>query len=360
MVIYGIHGAPSVNDLADANTTAVGSLSQNPVLLSPRMTTSSDGALEPATVVTEAAQETLQPQVLNFSNFSNFSPSGTLADGAAALALPADNLNDGDTTRSDVPAVTSSLNAEIRASSTPISAGIAKSVQSLPNVPKSISTTLQPSSNMDRSNLPTPNTRTVLAPGVSTTLQYPGTDPQPDLTSGTKTSTAISNFKYISPSSHTVSDDFTATRGSDTSTSGQSLPDFRTGVLDDFGTPILLLSHTTALPSNRVKEPPPLTISGHTVTADSLGQYVINNQTLTRGGVVTVSGTKISLAANASDVIVGTSTEALGPSVTAELASGPNGTEIQKFSGNALGARDGVTSSSILWLVSKFLVLLWM
>ena len=386
MVIEGIYGAPPVNNLVNPNTTAVSILSQNAILPSPRTSSSLDStdsafpagvtealavnseipgavaealsvnSLIDAAITASQAQETLQPQGLNFSNLN---ASATSINDRLAFALSVDSLNNGDTTGSHVSAAISPLNADIRANSTAISAGIAKSVKSLPNVPKYISTTLQPSSNMGNSNLSIPSTRTVLAPGVSTTLPSPGTDPQPDLTSGTQTPTADSNFKCISPSSHAVSVDLIATRGSDIFTGAQTLPSHRTHVLDDFGTPILLLSHTTALPSNRVKEPPPLTISGHTVTADSLGQYVINDQTLTRGGVVTVSGTKISLAANASDVIVGTSTEALDPSVTAELASGANGTEIQKFSGNALGARDGVTSSSILLLVS-FLVLFWM
>ena len=39
---------------------------------------------------------------------------------------------------------------------------------------------------------------------------------------------------------------------------------------------------------------------------------MIDGQTLTRGGVITVQGTPISYAAGGTDVVVGTSTEAVG------------------------------------------------
>ena len=41
---------------------------------------------------------------------------------------------------------------------------------------------------------------------------------------------------------------------------------------------------------------------------------------------MTVSGTEVSLAAGGSDVVVGSSTEALGPYITAGFGSGTNGT----------------------------------
>ena len=145
--------------------------------------------------------------------------------------------------------------------------------------------------------------------------------------------------------------------GSGTSASAQAPLTSITHVLHKSDSTASLLSLPTASPDFS-KQPSPLTISGQTVTANSFGRYPIASQTLTPGGVITVSGSRISLAPNASDLIIGTSTEALGPSVTAKLGSGPNGTEVQQFTGHALGARDGLWSSSMMLLVS-FLLLLW-
>ena len=107
------------------------------------------------------------------------------------------------------------------------------------------------------------------------------------------------------------------------------------------------------------KIPPFLTISGQTVTVNSLGHYSIDSPPLTKGAVTTVSGKMISLASKKSAVVVGTSTKAFGPSGTVEFGSGSNGTEVQRFSGNALGARDGLCGSSMMFLVF-FMVVLWL
>lgn len=50
---------------------------------------------------------------------------------------------------------------------------------------------------------------------------------------------------------------------------------------------------------------------------------------------MTVSGTQVSLAAGESDVVVGSSTEALAPYITAGFGTGPNGTTAQAFAGGA-------------------------
>ena len=281
--------------------------------------------------------------------------------GRFPLAIPlamATGIGDFFPANPTVPTATLPLNTDIPASSTEISVGISKSVQSLPNVPRSSSAALQPSSTKEVSNLPTPTTEKVLTPGLSTKLSSPDIDARLGLMSGTQTSTADYKPQYIFSSSHTFILDSTPTLGFDTRTSAQALPISITRVLHDSGSTASLLFRPAATPSIS-KESSPLMISGQTVTANSLGQYSIDNQTLTPGGVITVSGSKISLAPNASDLIIGTSTEALGPSVSAYLGSGPKGTEVQKFTGNALGARDGLWSSSTMLLVS-FLLLLWL
>ena len=267
------------------------------------------------------------------------------------------HLLDSDPTGSHVPAATPPLKTDITASSTGITVGISKSLHSLPNVPQSSSTTLQPSGTKKSSNLTIPNDERVLVQGVSTESLSPGIDAHLGLVSGSQTSAVVYKSQYIFPSSHTLILDPTTTRGFDTSTSPQALLSSITHVLHDSSSTVSLLFRPSATPSIS-KEPSLSTISGQTITANSLGQYSFDNQTLTPGGVITISGSKISLAPNASDLIIGTSTEALGPSVSAYLGSGPSGKEVQKFTGNALGASDGLWSSSMMLLVS-FLLLLW-
>ena len=55
-----------------------------------------------------------------------------------------------------------------------------------------------------------------------------------------------------------------------------------------------------------------ITFEGSTYTANTAGDFVIADQTLTPGGVIIVDGTPISYAADESGVVVGTSTEAVG------------------------------------------------
>lgn len=72
--------------------------------------------------------------------------------------------------------------------------------------------------------------------------------------------------------------------------------------------------------------PPAFTIGGETVTANAQNQYLVEGQTLTPGDVVTASGTMISLAASATDVVVGSSTQGLGGLIMSGLGGAPVGT----------------------------------
>lgn len=83
---------------------------------------------------------------------------------------------------------------------------------------------------------------------------------------------------------------------------------------------------------------PSLTIGSQTVTANNQGQYIVGGQTLTPGGVITVSGTTISLAPGVSDVVLGTSTEGLGGAIMGGF--GPTMT-----TGATVGATVGTTGS---------------
>lgn len=217
---------------------------------------------------------------------------------------------------------------------------------------------LEPSITVDNLNLKTSSSEVAFANGASTDTPSPAIDNQLGPVFSTQSITANSESQYIFPSSPTLSLGSTSTLGSSIPT---SVPVPETSgsqifLTSDFSTS--LLPYVTDSPGS-FKSPPALTINAQTVTADSLSHYLLDSQTLTRGGAITVSGTTISLAPNASDVVVGTRTEALRPSFTAGSGSGANGTEVQKFNGDALGARDGLWGSSLMLLVS-FFVLLWL
>ena len=288
------------------------------------------------------------------------------ADGHMVLAEPVHNLIP-DVVVNYTPAATRLLNTDGLTSSPRTHVGIegkttngdarAQSAQSLLNGAESSSTGPQASTTVNESNPQTFSGKTNFAYGTSTPTPFLGTDNRLGLLSGTQTLSATSDSQDKLPSDQTLSLVSSPAYGSGTSTSAQNLPISITQVLYGSSSTASLLFRPSATPSIS-KEPSPLTISGQTVTANSLGQYSIDNQTLTPGGVITVSGSKIWLAPNASELIIGTSTEALGPSVSASLGSGPKGTEVQKFTGNALGASDGLWSSSTMLLVS-FLLLLW-
>ena len=68
----------------------------------------------------------------------------------------------------------------------------------------------------------------------------------------------------------------------------------------------------------------PLTIGSQVVTANSNSQYIIGSQTLTTGGLLSVSGTPVSLAPGATEVIIGSSTEGLGGYIISGLGAGPS------------------------------------
>jgi hypothetical protein len=62
-----------------------------------------------------------------------------------------------------------------------------------------------------------------------------------------------------------------------------------------------------------ITNPPLITFAGHTYTANSGTTFIIDGQTLTPGGVITVHGTTISLAAHATAIVINGKTTALFP-----------------------------------------------
>ena len=111
----------------------------------------------------------------------------------------------------------------------------------------------------------------------------------------------------------------------------------RTAVI--IGTSTEALSYTTITPTAA----PIITFNGSTYTAlgPSSG-FVIDGQTLTPGGLITVSGTPISYAAARTDVVIGKSTEAVGIGglIMSGLGGGATSTNIVEFAGSAVGRRE--------------------
>lgn len=77
-------------------------------------------------------------------------------------------------------------------------------------------------------------------------------------------------------------------------------------------TPYAVIGSSTVPLASATPKPDLLTFGRQVYTANSLTDFVIAGQTLTPGGVITVSGTPISLAPAATDAVVGTSTVGIG------------------------------------------------
>ena len=122
-----------------------------------------------------------------------------------------------------------------------------------------------------------------------------GVQPEPVLTFGGSTYTAR-------PGSHDfVIDGQTLTQGGEIAVSGVviSYPS---------SSYIVVGSSTQRLEAARTAE---LTFDGSTFTADAHGDFIVDGQTLTPGGVITVDGTAISYAADGAEAVVGSETQYL-------------------------------------------------
>lgn len=100
----------------------------------------------------------------------------------------------------------------------------------------------------------------------------------------------------------------TLTPGGVITVSGTSISEAASGSgLVVVGSSTQVLGHALA----GVTQAAVMTFDGQTFTANAASDFVIDGQTLTPGGMITVSGTPISEAAGATDVVIGTSTEVL-------------------------------------------------
>ena len=162
---------------------------------------------------------------------------------------------------------------------------------------------------------------------------------------------------------------YTADASSDFTINGQTLTPG--GNIDVSGTPISYPSAGTAVVIGTSTEPfsfatvtgadtPVITFDGSTYTADASSDFVIDGQTLAPGGVITINGTPVSYAAAGTDVVIGTSTEAVGIGnfIMSGLGSGPDGpanTSVVQFTGDASSRNKPAKGA----LVMLFGALIW-
>lgn len=84
----------------------------------------------------------------------------------------------------------------------------------------------------------------------------------------------------------------------------------------------LVIGSSTVKFSTPPPTPPPITLASRTITANSLSQYIIGSETLVPGdSAITVNGAPISLPANPSAVVIGSSTEFLTTTIGADIGA---------------------------------------
>ena len=162
---------------------------------------------------------------------------------------------------------------------------------------------------------------------------------------------------------------FTADASSDFTINGQILTPG--GNIDVSGTTISYPSAGAAVVIGTSTEPfsfatvtgagiPTITFDGSTYTADASSDFVIDGQTLAPGGVITINGTPVSYAAAGTDIVIGTSTEAVGlgnliMSGLGNNLNGPANTSVVQFTGDALSRNK--PAKGALMMLSGALVL---
>ena len=139
---------------------------------------------------------------------------------------------------------------------------------------------------------------------------------------------------------------YTAGSSSDFVIDGQTLT--RGGIIDvhgtrlsygQDGTEVIIGTSTQRLgtTSITVAEDPAITFDGSTYLADAASNFVIDGQTLSRGGTINVDGTQLSYGQDGTDVVIGTSTEGvgLGGYIMSGFGGGPSSTSPVEFTGKA-------------------------
>ena len=109
---------------------------------------------------------------------------------------------------------------------------------------------------------------------------------------------------------------------------------------DTRGTDVVIGSSTQILGTATItgSGEPTIILGGQIYTENVAGNFLIGGQTLTSGGVITVSGTPISFGRSGTDVVVGTSTEpvALRGWIMNGFGSGTAQTRVVAFDGKGM------------------------
>ncbi|KAL2057680.1 hypothetical protein ABVK25_002064 [Lepraria finkii] len=129
------------------------------------------------------------------------------------------------------------------------------------------------------------------------------------------------------------------------------------------------ISHTSAITKSRTSSIPgiiailpPLNIGTQTISVNSQNQYIVGDQTLTPGGVITASGTTFSLASSPTQLVVGTTTEGFGWYTMSGLGAGPS-TSASKTGVSLTGAAHGgwkCLLRSPSWLMGLMALVVWL
>lgn len=117
---------------------------------------------------------------------------------------------------------------------------------------------------------------------------------------------------------------------------------------DPQGSEVVIGTSTQSLATpgaNTPQEEPLLTFDGSTFTADAYSDFVIDGQTLSKGAIITVDGTRLSYNQQGSAIVIGTSTQTLS---FATITPAPTPTPIITFDGSTYYADDASSSEFVI------------
>ena len=341
----------NLESIATSTLTASGSISTTQTQSASQPQESSPTAIHMSTTMPQAQSSAFValssfgnggssgPATISLSSFPNIPED---AEAVEAVAYPVSNLI-------AVPTQSHASAAITQDASSP-------SMHPGPKTAKRARTMLQPSTLTNDLNQTVPNSETVLAKSSSILKPPPISDINSGLVPSTQIEKAGSNPDHILSTSRIPIPTLSVTLDSKISLIVPLLQTGNNHTLFVSDSSPSLSPHATIM-SSTYMNPPLVTTSVQTTTANSLDHFPLGNQTLTSSGTITVSGTQIFLAQNRSDRIVGTSTELFRPSMTAKISSISNGTDTQIFRGHAVGGRDGLLGSSVLLLVGLAVLL---
>ena len=120
------------------------------------------------------------------------------------------------------------------------------------------------------------------------------------------------------------------------------------------GTKVVIGTSTQELgtTSITVAEKSAITFDGSTYLADSASNFVIDGQTLSRGGTINVDGTQLSYGQDGKDVVIGTSMEGvgLGGYIMSGFSGRPTSTSPVAFTGRAARRTPAAGVLCMIWL----------